>query len=88
MEDNAVNFSITYGVLFLLPIMAAVLYVISNNRISHILLWLPLLLLVGLFGLLLDDAFVYSSELLWPIVLLVLAACLQLFRLVYSFKSV
>ena len=47
IQDNAISFSVAYGVLFLAPVTACVLYLLSNKRLSYI-FWSPLLLLLSI----------------------------------------
>ena len=80
MQDNAVGFSVIYGSLFMMPIMAAVLYVLSIKRSGYVWLWLSLLLSVNLVDRFLGSEGTSLVSVSLLIGLLAFAIFLQIFR--------
>ena len=80
IQDNAVGLSITYGSICLIPIMASVLYVLSSKRANYVLLWLPLMLMVNLFGSFLNGNADNSTSYFWLLGLLCFVVITQIAR--------
>ncbi|PWQ94116.1 hypothetical protein [Leucothrix arctica] len=80
IQDNAVGLSITYGSIFLIPIMASVLYVLSVKRVNCVLLWLPLMLMVNLFGYLLNEGADDITSYFWLLGVLSFVVIAQIVR--------
>jgi hypothetical protein len=64
IQDNAVSFSIIYGLLCLMPITAATLYLLSSRRAGYILLWPSLMLVISLISVFLNKEVTILSALL------------------------
>lgn len=64
IQDNAVNFSIIYGLLCLMPITAATLYILSCRRAGYTLLWPSLMLVISFISAFLNTETAVSLSLL------------------------
>lgn len=82
-QENTALFSILYGALILVPVMASVVFVLAKVNSLIFSIWITMLLSANLIGMFIHLGSESSGLLVWPVLLLIPAYIVQLIR----FKS-
>ena len=78
--ENAALFSILYGLVILGPIIASVIFILSEDNFKTFYLWVTVLLSANFIGVIFHGGTEFGSALVWPALLLLLAYIVQVAR--------
>ena len=78
--ENAALFSILYGLVILGPIIASVIFILSEDNFKTFYLWVTVLLSANFIGVIFHGGTEFGSTLVWPALLLLLAYIVQVAR--------
>ncbi|PID45447.1 MAG: hypothetical protein CSB47_08570 [Proteobacteria bacterium] len=81
-QENANLASVMYGIFCVIPVLLALLHVLSDKKEKHLLLWLALSLGVGVVGSVIAAGKLMMFSHWAPLILLLLSACVLITKLI------